>query len=45
MSGEIEEDYTWALKRLKSLYSAVSYPAIDRESAELNAIRNVFPES
>jgi len=48
MSGEVEADYTWALNCLKSLYDEINVPnvfAIDRELAELNSLRIVFPDS
>ncbi len=50
LSGEIEEDYTWALERLKSLYEQchTSLPSViltDRCLAVMNAASALFPSA
>ena len=50
LSGETEEDYTWALERLKSLYeqSNTSLPSViltDRCLAVMNAASALFPSA
>lgn len=50
LSGESEEDYVWALDRLKSLYDQCSAkpPAVvltDRCIACINAVERIFPSS
>ncbi|KAL0930717.1 uncharacterized protein CTRU02_214792 [Colletotrichum truncatum] len=50
LSGEAEDDYTWALERVKSLYSQcnASLPAViltDRCLACINAVATIFPSS
>jgi hypothetical protein len=50
LSGETEEDYTWALERLKSLYqqSNTTLPSViltDRCLAVMNAASAVFPSA
>ncbi|KAF4465100.1 mutator-like element transposase [Fusarium albosuccineum] len=47
LSGETEEDYSWALQHLKSLYQH-DYPSViltDRWIAAMNAAANLFPFS
>ena len=50
LSGETEEDYTWALERLKSLYEQcnTSLPSViltDRCLAVMNAASALFPSA
>ena len=50
LSGETEEDYTWALSRLKSLYELhnTKFPSViltDRCLAVMNAASALFPSS
>ena len=50
MSGEIEEDYTWALEQLKSLYkqcntTLLSIILIDHCLALINAASTLFPSA
>ena len=50
LSGESEEDYTWALERLKSLYEQcnTSLPSViltDRCLAVMNAASALFPSA
>ena len=50
LSGETEEDYTWALSRLKSLYEQhnTKFPSViltDRCLAVMNAASALFPSS
>jgi hypothetical protein len=50
LSGETEEDYTWALERLRSLYeqcnaSLPSVVLVDRCLAVINAASSLFPSA
>ena len=50
LSGETEEDYTWALERLKTLYEQCSrvFPSViltDRCQAVINAASTLFPST
>jgi hypothetical protein len=50
LSGETEEDYAWALKRLKSVYedSGIAFPSViltDRCLAVINAASALFPSA
>ncbi|KAK0368430.1 mutator-like element, partial [Colletotrichum limetticola] len=50
LSGETEDDYTWALERVRSLYDQcnASLPAViltDRCLACINAVAAIFPSS
>src|SRR4051794_19232496 len=50
LSGEIEDDYTWALERLKSLYEQCNIPLpgvilTDRCLAVMNAASVLFPSA
>ena len=48
MDHEYEDNYTWAMERLKSLMRSNIFPRVvvtDRELALINAIHKVFPNT